>query len=108
VFERELVLELVWDAWGKIGAWRDHYSTRRPHSQLGYRTPEEFARNLAFLVESSAMSSAALGVSVHKRRARTRLGRTGPIRATVFAQDAPYKENDGENDPLNGWRRDRK
>ena len=54
------------------------------------------------------MSSAALGVSVHKRRTRARLGRTGPTRATVFAQDAPYKENDGENDPLNGWGRDRK
>jgi len=27
----------------KIGAWREHYNTRRPHSQLGYRTPEEFA-----------------------------------------------------------------
>ena len=54
------------------------------------------------------MSSAALGVSVHKRRTRARLGRTGPIRATVFTQDAPYKKNDGEKDPLNGWRRDRK
>ena len=54
------------------------------------------------------MSSAALGVSVHKGRTRARLGRTGPIRATVFTQDAPYKKNDGEKDPLNGWRRDRK
>src|SRR5437763_12904803 len=43
-----------------------------------------------FLVESSAMSSATLHVSVHKGRTRARLGRTGPIRATVFTQDAPY------------------
>lgn len=33
----------LWDARRKIGAWREHYNTRRPHSQLGYRTPEEFA-----------------------------------------------------------------
>ena len=37
----------LWDARRKIGAWREHYNTRRPHSQLGYRTPEEFARSLA-------------------------------------------------------------
>src|SRR5258708_40026609 len=36
-----------------------------------------------FLLKSSAMSSAALGV--HKRCTRARLGRTGSIRATVFA-----------------------
>jgi putative transposase len=36
----------LWDARRKIGAWREHYNTRRPHSQLGYRTPEEFARSL--------------------------------------------------------------
>ena len=54
------------------------------------------------------MSSGALDVRVHKGRTGARLGRTGPIRATVFTQDAPYKKNDGEKDPLNGWRRHRK
>jgi len=33
----------LWDARRKISAWREHYNTRRPHSQLDYRTPEEFA-----------------------------------------------------------------
>jgi putative transposase len=28
----------------KIEAWRKEYNTERPHSSLGYRTPEEFAR----------------------------------------------------------------
>lgn len=37
----------LWDARRKIGAWREHYNTRRPHSQLGYKTPEEFARGIA-------------------------------------------------------------
>jgi len=33
----------LWDARRKIGAWRTEYNTQRPHSSLGYRTPEEFA-----------------------------------------------------------------
>ena len=33
---------------------------------------------------SAAASSAALGVSVHKRRTGPRLGRTGPARSAVF------------------------
>jgi putative transposase len=28
----------------KIEAWRKEYNSERPHSSLGYRTPEEFAR----------------------------------------------------------------
>ena len=28
----------------KIEAWREEYNRERPHSSLGYRTPEEFAR----------------------------------------------------------------
>lgn len=33
----------LWDARNKISEWREHYNTRRPHSQLAYRTPVEFA-----------------------------------------------------------------
>jgi putative transposase len=31
------------DARAKITAWRDEYNGERPHSSLGYRTPNEFA-----------------------------------------------------------------
>lgn len=31
----------------KIEAWREEYNRERPHSSLGYRTPEEFARAAA-------------------------------------------------------------
>jgi putative transposase len=31
----------------KIEAWREEYNRERPHSSLGYRTPEEFARGAA-------------------------------------------------------------
>ncbi|MEO5923693.1 MAG: integrase core domain-containing protein [Bryobacteraceae bacterium] len=31
------------DARAKIRAWREEYNGERPHSSLGYRTPNEFA-----------------------------------------------------------------
>ena len=34
------------DAKEKIAAWRDEYNSERPHSSLGYRTPNEFAEVL--------------------------------------------------------------
>jgi putative transposase len=37
----------LWDAREKISAWRREYNQVRPHSSLGYRTPEEFAREVA-------------------------------------------------------------
>ena len=36
----------VMDARAKISAWRDEYNGERPHSSLGYRTPNEFAEVL--------------------------------------------------------------
>jgi len=46
---REECLRVSWfgnlfEARGKIAAWRNEYNQERPHSSLGYRTPEEFAR----------------------------------------------------------------
>jgi len=40
------------DARAKISAWRDEYNSERPHSSLGYRTPNEFAE----VLKSSAMT----------------------------------------------------
>jgi hypothetical protein len=31
---------------GKIAPWKKQYNQERPHSSLGYRTPEEFAREM--------------------------------------------------------------
>ena len=39
--------ENLWEARRKIKAWRVDYNHERPHSALGYRTPEEFARLVA-------------------------------------------------------------
>jgi putative transposase len=40
------------DARGKIAAWRVEYNDERPHSSLGYRTPNEFAE----ILKSSVMT----------------------------------------------------
>ena len=32
----------LFDARRKISAWQQDYNSQRPHSSLGYRTPEEF------------------------------------------------------------------
>jgi len=40
------------DARGKIAAWRHEYNSERPHSSLGYRTPNEFAE----VLKSSVMT----------------------------------------------------
>lgn len=37
----------LWDARRKIACWRSEYNQQRPHSALGYRTPEEFANDCA-------------------------------------------------------------
>ena len=36
----------LFEARRKIVAWRTEYNQERPHSSLGYRTPEEFAREM--------------------------------------------------------------
>lgn len=47
----------LWDARRKIADWRTEYNRQRPHSSLGYRTPEEFARRWAVAASPSASSS---------------------------------------------------
>ena len=40
----------------KVEQWREEYNRERPHSSLGYRTPEEFARDAAFWDALSGVS----------------------------------------------------
>jgi len=44
----------LFDARRKIAAWREEYNQERPHSSLDYRTPAEFARQLAALRSPAA------------------------------------------------------
>jgi len=48
----------LFDARRKISAWKIEYNSRRPHSSLGYLTPDEFARQwkAAFLSEAKRMA----------------------------------------------------
>src|SRR4029078_3535448 len=54
------------DARAKISAWREEYNGERPHSSLGYRTPNEFAG----MLKSSVMTG------------RENRGESGQIRAS--------------------------
>jgi putative transposase len=58
---REECLSASWfgdlfEARRKIGAWRKEYNEERPHSSLGYRTPNELAR-LVRTREGDALAS---------------------------------------------------
>jgi putative transposase len=44
----------LFEARGKIGAWRKEYNEERPHSSLGYLAPWEFARRVAALRSPTA------------------------------------------------------
>ncbi|MDE3170846.1 MAG: transposase family protein [Acidobacteriota bacterium] len=44
----------LFEARRKIAAWRKEYNEERPHSSLGYRTPAEFARQMAALRSPTA------------------------------------------------------
>ena len=48
----------LFDARKKISAWKTEYNSRRPHSSLAYRTPDEFARQwkAASLSEAKSMA----------------------------------------------------
>ena len=49
----------LFDARRKISDWKTEYNSRRPHSSLAYRTPDEFARKWKTASLSEAKSMAA-------------------------------------------------
>jgi len=61
---REECLRVSWfenlfDARRKIMAWRKDYNEERPHSSLGYRTPQEFAIELRAAEDGKVLPSSA-------------------------------------------------
>lgn len=46
------------DARRKINCWREEYNVERPHSSLGYRTPEEYAKTCSELTSRMALAIA--------------------------------------------------
>ena len=60
---REECLQVSWfenlfEARRKIAAWRKEYNEERPHSSLGYRTPQEFATEMGEASDGSATLAA--------------------------------------------------
>ncbi len=59
----------LWDARRKIAAWREAYNQRRPHSALGYLTPEEFRKSLERTIPSPPPSSSSTGATASQGQA---------------------------------------
>jgi Transposase and inactivated derivatives len=49
----------LFDARRKISMWKTEYNSRRPHSSLGYRTPDEFAQQRRLASPSCSLDRAA-------------------------------------------------
>jgi hypothetical protein len=54
------------DAWTKIASWREEYNGERPHSGLGYRTPNEFAEMPRFSLLDEKIEAGHLRLLVLK------------------------------------------
>jgi putative transposase len=50
--------ENLFDARRKIAAWQKEYNQQRPHSSLGYRTPQQFAAWMGAASDGSALAAA--------------------------------------------------
>ena len=72
-----------------IEAWREEYSTERPHSSLGYLTPVEFARLTS---QGEAEATRCVGFSLRRPRSGrlrpTEAGRATPSLRPHSATDA--------------------
>jgi len=57
----------LFDARRKISDWKTEYNSRRPHSSLGYLTPNEFARQWKAALLSGEQSMAGFEVITYGR-----------------------------------------
>jgi hypothetical protein len=75
----------LFDARRQIESWRGHYNTNRPHSSLGYRTPEQSA-----LSRAAGPCSAGVGQGLKRRplapRPHPRSNRGANRRELSYAQ----------------------
>ena len=87
----------LFDARRKIAAWREHYNRRRPHSALGYRTPEEFRRQWS---SASPSSEVTTGESVPRQGCPDGSLRSALTQARLSGEVIPG--NEGEARKENG------
>ena len=80
---REECLAVSWfqnlfDARRKVAAWRKEYNEERPHSSLGYKTPNEFAQAQAASFYT-AVQTPSLAPRAPPSRLKTRTGLTSTL-----------------------------
>jgi len=68
----------LWEARAKVQSWRREYNQARPHSSLGYQTPEAFAAGVA----APPASSPTLA-GIFKPEETSREGSTNSVSASV-------------------------
>ncbi len=77
----------LFDARRKIELWRHDYNSQRPHSSLGYRTPEEFARVVAASPSASSGSAPPDSPQGQALRAASPALTRAELRAQTFYQE---------------------
>ena len=72
----------------KIGSWREHYNSSRPHSALGYLAPATFAAQWnAALTRTAAPGSLALAVQSAAPQIRNRHFSAAPLKPVKGANE---------------------
>lgn len=81
------------DARERIGGWREHYNSSRPHSALGYLTPVQFALKWSLaLTRTAAPAELALAVQRAAPRTKNRHFSASPL-YTVKGEDEKMLKN---------------
>jgi putative transposase len=84
----------LWQARARIEAWRREYNTARPHSSLGYRTPESFRDACAPSPRSLEVPQILAPVKAQPYRAPSAALTAAPVRWPDSESGAKQKTNE--------------
>jgi putative transposase len=91
------------DARQRIGRWREHYNSSRPHSALGYLTPTQFAAQWnAALTRTAAPGSLALPVQSAAPPSRNRHFFASPLSPVKAADEKMLNNNPAHSLTMGG------
>jgi putative transposase len=91
------------DARARIGSWREHYNSSRPHSALGYLAPAQFAAQWnAALPRTAAPGSLALAVQSAAPPIRNRHFFASPLRQVKAEDEKMLNNNSAQSLTMGG------